>query len=184
MDKLKLELVMLIRFFIYPFIVLFRDRARHVVYNFELEQGIFNYNLLRTKLNVVQKHEEVPNGKNYLKYEEIPIWKYLAYKWLVWIYLDDSCDLDTFYINDLSNLKYDIHYICNDVEIGSSWIMGDARQLHSCRNFRLEWLVVCNYKRLNYYYIKSFVNKKTINSKFIGTVMYKDKRVDVYAKKT
>lgn len=184
MSKLKLELVMLIRLFVYHLVVLFRNRARHVVYNYELENDIFNYYLLLNELKAIHGDVKMlPKGKYYLEYEIIPKWKYLIYKWLVWIYLDDRCTLDTFYISDLSNAKHDIKHICSDVEVGSSSAMGDVRAQHNCRNFRLEWSVVSDYKRLNYYYMKSFTTEKSPDTKFVGTVIYKHKKTDVYTKK-
>ena len=185
MNRIKIEIIMMIRILLYPVIVNFRNRARHIVYNYDLENEIFNYKLLESNIDVVKNVVEVPTGVNHLKYEEIPRWKYLCYKWLVWIYLDDSCTMDTYYVTDLSNVnkiypKYKIKHKYQDIEIGTSWSMGDARSKHNSRNRILEWLVVRDYTKMNYYYIKTYSKNRTENSIFINTVMYKGKRVDVF----
>lgn len=82
----------------------YRATARNVVYNY----------ILKNKIQLWQLSRYVPNNKfdgyitdvGLVKFNDVSYIKYLWWKWVVWIWLDDNCENDTFNINVITKKSW------------------------------------------------------------------------------
>jgi len=144
---LIIEIGMLVRIMVYWMIKVHRAHARHIVYNYMLQNNVFNYYLKKYNLKITEK-----NNDGYVEYEEVSYLDYLLYKYLVWIWLDDTAECDTYHEVMLSDILSDrklVNKYADSNIIGPSYNIGDLRISEPMECLKLEFKNIIEYENFN-----------------------------------
>jgi hypothetical protein len=99
----------------------------------------------------------------YVFYEYIPKYKYLWYKYMVWIVLDDEANADTYNAPTISDAIDDESladgYLSCDI-VGSAFELGDKRAECSNTDIIREMKHIVDYTQLNLYYMLFYTNNR------------------------
>ena len=184
---LIVEIAMLVRIMVYWKVKVHRAHARHMVYNYMLQYNKFNYYLAKSGIQLSFNNADIENHKGYVVAKNVSYIDYLLYKYLVWIWLDDSAECDTYHEVILSDIlsdkelvkKYANHTIC-----GMSYELGDRRAYDPIEYFPLEVKNIIEYKNFNLVHELFYItNIHDVFNIKIGKYMVGYKYVDTVAKK-